>query len=572
MRRSVLRGRAAAAALGVIAGLSGQAQRAQGQAFAGINTADVHQGTAFGSARGASYSGPHSGNAPVLISGGNGETASNDFRGVVEDGGGDAFDNFGYLSVSGDSLTRSIVRTVTTLGSDGAYRWVDEITNNTSGYQFYTVRFGGDLGSNSATVVVSGGPGAGYRVTDDGSGGAGGDPPVGLVWGGNGLLVPAVATYTGAQGSSAEGIVLTYATPVLAPGQTITFVHFAFLGEPTADGQAFVGARAGALVAQDASLTVPELSGLTCQLRSLQNFAIPTFSAANAQADIRGAAEARVAHYSGPASGTFTDFRGAVEDGGYDPFDNSGRLTVSGTSPERSIERDVRSFFLGCESAYRWCDTITNTSGTPQTFSVAFTTILGSDAATAELHRRATQRTTFENVFFHDPPVTLVWGGNQLAADAALTTPVIDQAVLTFTLSLEPGESKSLVHFTILGAPGMANSATGGAYSDQRGQQLVAAAWDDPLFAGVDCPNVVNWPAPAPEDCPGDVNGDAVVNATDLFVYLDIWFADNGTSCPGPPPPPDGCPADVNGDSVVNATDIFVYLDLWFAQNGMGCP
>ena len=57
-----------------------------------------------------------------------------------------------------------------------------------------------------------------------------------------------------------------------------------------------------------------------------------------------------------------------------------------------------------------------------------------------------------------------------------------------------------------------------------------------------------------PPDCPGNLNGDNVVDITDLFVVLNNWGAAGGV-------------ADINGDNVVDITDLFVVLNNWGA-----CP
>lgn len=52
-------------------------------------------------------------------------------------------------------------------------------------------------------------------------------------------------------------------------------------------------------------------------------------------------------------------------------------------------------------------------------------------------------------------------------------------------------------------------------------------------------------------DCPGDINGDGVVNVADLLLVLGAW---------GPNP---GHPADFNGDGVVGVIDLLVLLGAW---------
>lgn len=59
--------------------------------------------------------------------------------------------------------------------------------------------------------------------------------------------------------------------------------------------------------------------------------------------------------------------------------------------------------------------------------------------------------------------------------------------------------------------------------------------------------------------CPADINGDAVVNVSDLLAVINAWG-------PCQPPPPD-CAADINGDGVVNVSDLLAVINAWGA-----CP
>lgn len=53
---------------------------------------------------------------------------------------------------------------------------------------------------------------------------------------------------------------------------------------------------------------------------------------------------------------------------------------------------------------------------------------------------------------------------------------------------------------------------------------------------------------------PGDLNGDGVVNTSDLMLLLEAW---------GPCPDPENCPADLNGDHVVDTADLLIMLQNW---------
>lgn len=59
--------------------------------------------------------------------------------------------------------------------------------------------------------------------------------------------------------------------------------------------------------------------------------------------------------------------------------------------------------------------------------------------------------------------------------------------------------------------------------------------------------------------CTGDLNGDDVIDVSDLLILLGDWG-----SCPG-------CPADINGDNVVDVSDLLILLSVWGpCDNGGG--
>ena len=59
-----------------------------------------------------------------------------------------------------------------------------------------------------------------------------------------------------------------------------------------------------------------------------------------------------------------------------------------------------------------------------------------------------------------------------------------------------------------------------------------------------------------PDACelPGDIDGDGLVNVTDLLILLGTW---------GPCADCDACPADFDGDCDVGTTDLLVLLANW---------
>jgi hypothetical protein len=61
--------------------------------------------------------------------------------------------------------------------------------------------------------------------------------------------------------------------------------------------------------------------------------------------------------------------------------------------------------------------------------------------------------------------------------------------------------------------------------------------------------------------CPGNLNGDSVVDAADLALLLGAWGACPDPCTPGDPA--DTCPADLDGDCVVGAADLAFLLGSW---------
>jgi len=78
--------------------------------------------------------------------------------------------------------------------------------------------------------------------------------------------------------------------------------------------------------------------------------------------------------------------------------------------------------------------------------------------------------------------------------------------------------------------------------ADQPNNSITEAGVDNLLVEAFICPS---------SGCVGDLNGDGVVNSSDLLELLNEWG------------PCKGCPADLNGDGVVNSSDLLELLNAW---------
>ena len=178
-----------------------------------------------------------------------GAGVQNNARGGVGDGGRDAFDGYGYYSVTGGLAYH---RQTEVFAGQNLYRFFDTFTNNTAQAVTKTVTFYGNLGSDSRTKVQA--SGAGYLVTCEYNAAAcSGDPVVAAVYGNNGL---------GVQSLNGENYSVNY-TLHLAPGQSASILNLAFLAST-------LGGTNGSDVtlATDHALALtadPFLDGLTSQ-------------------------------------------------------------------------------------------------------------------------------------------------------------------------------------------------------------------------------------------------------------------------------------------------------------------
>ena len=141
--------------------------------------------------------------------------------GASADGGFDAFDNYGYFtSDAPGGLT--VLRQAEFFADKNLYRWYDSFTNATGSTITTTVRFSGDLGSDSGTSVRLNE--SGLLVTCQGAV-CSSDPVVAAVFSNNGS---GATSLTPGSHSSNDRYNADFTLTVL-PGQTVSLVNFAFV-------------------------------------------------------------------------------------------------------------------------------------------------------------------------------------------------------------------------------------------------------------------------------------------------------------------------------------------------------
>ena len=242
MNLKIMFGRAAALAL--LSLLSINANGAQFVASSDICTlADC-------SSAGGSYTGASSGTTVIFSV----THPATDLRGAVSDGGGDAFDYFGYVANVGTlSLNRQ-----TELLSGNIYRFFDTYTNNTQSTINTTVTFVGDLGSDGGTIYSNVNS---FRQTSS-DGAPPGDPVVGFIWGNN-SFASAMVRSTGQGGNSGANERTAIAASLnLAVGQTVSLLYYAFLAKDLTDRS---GDLTLALNTVNGLFSNPNFSGLSSQ-------------------------------------------------------------------------------------------------------------------------------------------------------------------------------------------------------------------------------------------------------------------------------------------------------------------
>src|SRR5262245_4748980 len=211
---------------------------------------DVNNGISSGS----SYFGPN--------------TGSFDGRGLVGDGGFDAFDGYGYYSTGLGGLTLN--RRVEALTSINTYRWLDTFTNNTAGTVTTTVQFYGDLGSDGSEQVAY--SDAFLKVSrDNNPNPTSSDPILSLVNGNNAWAATNMAA------SIPVNLYRLDISLSLAPGQSVGILHFALLTRPNNLGGGYdvntTGALTAAITGGQQLVNDPYLTGFSgAEIASIVNF------------------------------------------------------------------------------------------------------------------------------------------------------------------------------------------------------------------------------------------------------------------------------------------------------------
>ncbi|MBX3387068.1 MAG: hypothetical protein KF768_10895 [Phycisphaeraceae bacterium] len=95
---------------------------------------------------------------------------------------------------------------------------------------------------------------------------------------------------------------------------------------------------------------------------------------------------------------------------------------------------------------------------------------------------------------------------------------------------------------------------------------LLAGFTDDPNSTSLGTAGVFLIDTEPPQACPGDFNGDNVVDLADLLDFLGEWNPNLGQSVMP------GTNGDVNGDGVVDLADLLDFLGEWNPNLGQMCP
>jgi len=203
-----------------------------------------------------------------------------------------------------------------------------------------------------------------------------------------------------------------------------------------------------------------------------------------------------VSHYTGPGGQTALTNQalGEVVDGGNGAFDafgfyNSG---VNGLGQTRQVD-------LLSGNVFRFFDTFTNTGATTVSTTLNFFGNLGSDGDELVSRQQSGLIVSCENSGAgscgNDPVLALVSGNNGLG-HAAITP---DRYNVSYAISLNPGQSLSLLHFAFLARDENGPTADDVTLADTTGQALLTAPRLEGLSAE-QASSIANYTlAPVPE-------------------------------------------------------------------------
>ena len=201
--------------------------------------------------------------------------------------------------------------------------------------------------------------------------------------------------------------------------------------------------------------------------------------------------------YIGPSTGS--DSAGAVLDGGYDAFD--GWYDYDNTFGGLSLNR--RTETLSSINVYRAIDTFTNNTADALSVPIRLIGNLGSDGGEVFLQNNGYSSITHDSFLefnFGDPIVGYMNGNNAWTLGNIVRMLSGDYIYTDFTLTLQPGESISLMFATFLarditdrsGDAALALSTVNGMLADPMGTGLYTGLTQSEINS------IVNWvPSPS---------------------------------------------------------------------------
>ena len=200
-----------------------------------------------------------------------------------------------------------------------------------------------------------------------------------------------------------------------------------------------------------------------------------------------------VNNYNGPSTGD--PYIGSVADGGYDAFDDwmLHVNTLGGLSLNRRVDT------LSAINTYRHIDTFTNNTSGPLTVPLSILGDFGSDGG-----ENFVQNDAYSFVSHDGPgsdPVIGFMNGNNAWTAANITRGYIPGSLyVDFSLTLQPGESITLMFATFLardlsdrsGDIALAQNTVNAMLADPMGSGLFAGLYGSEIGA------IVNWTIPTP--------------------------------------------------------------------------